>query len=350
MTAFTLESVTKRFAGAIAVNGVSLSIPSGAFVAQLGPSGCGKTTLLRLLAGFERPNAGRILFGDQCVASPGHHVPPEERHVAMVFQSYALWPHMSVSENVAFPLSIAGVPAAARRNSVNSVLERVGLAELEARKPDELSGGQRQRVDLARALVQDAGLILCDEPLANLDVHLRASMIETFQRLHRESGRTFVYVTHDQAEVLALATEIVMLDHGRIAQSGSPRTIYSEPATEAVASFVGRGGLVEAVLGEPGHGRAVARIAGIPVKVRASHSALAGPARILVRPENVSLGGPIPARVEGLVFRGPHYEARLAIPGATILADLSAPPSGSDHLGVAIEDAWALPQENASAI
>jgi iron(III) transport system ATP-binding protein len=344
MTAFTLESVTKRFAGATALNEVSLSIPPGAFVALLGPSGCGKTTLLRLLAGFERPNAGRILFGDRCVASPRHHVPPEERHVAMVFQSYTLWPHMSVSENVAFPLSIAGVPAAARRNAVNSVLERVGLAGLETRKPDELSGGQRQRVALARALVQDAGLVLCDEPLANLDVHLRASMIETFQRLHRESGRTFVYVTHDQAEALALATEIVVLDHGRIAQAGSPQTIYAEPATEAVATFVGRGGLVEAVLEDPGHGSAVARVAGIPVSVRASPCAVAGRARILVRPENVSLGGPIPARIESLVFRGSHYEARLAIPGGTIVTDLNAPPGGTDRLDVAIETAWAVPQ------
>jgi iron(III) transport system ATP-binding protein len=343
MTALSLHAVSKRFDATLALDDVSLQASSGAFLALLGPSGCGKTTLLRLLAGFERPSEGSVTLDGTVVSDGSRHRPPEERGVAMVFQSYALWPHMSVAENVAYPLATARVPKGQRAARVAAALAEVGLEGVAGRRPDALSGGQRQRVALARTLVQDARLVLCDEPLANLDVHLRAAMIETFRRLHRDTGRTFVYVTHDQAEALALATAIAVLDRGRLAQVGSPDEVYSEPASEAVAAFVGRGALLDVELLGAAEGRGRARLGETELAVRARADARPGPARLLVRPENVRPGGPIPATVAGNVYRGAFHETTVAAAGQSLLLDLPHRPEEGAAIGLSIENAWVVP-------
>jgi len=340
MTVLSLDRVTKRFGAAAALDDVSLAVEGGAFLALLGPSGCGKTTLLRLLAGFERPSEGAVALDGRVVSAGGTHVPPEDRRIAMVFQSYALWPHMSVAENVAYPLQVARASKAEVAAKVGAALAQVGLETYADRRPDALSGGQRQRVALARALVQEARLVLCDEPLANLDVHLRASMIETFKRLHRETGRTFVYVTHDQSEALALATEIAVLDQGRLAQLGRPAEIYAEPASEAVARFVGRGRLLDVDLVDG----ATARLGGAEIRVRARPEARTGPARLLVRPENVRLGGPIAAVVRGSVYHGAGHEVSAALDGdRAVVFDAPEAPRPGERVSLTIDGAWVVP-------
>jgi iron(III) transport system ATP-binding protein len=195
MAGLTLETVSKDFGGAAAVDGVSLEMRDGEFLAVLGPSGCGKTTLLRLVAGFERVTSGTIRIGARAVSTPGGHVPPEERRVGVVFQSYALWPHMDVAGNIAYPLRVAGRARDDIDRRVAQALDTVGLSGLGARRPADLSGGQRQRVALARCLVMEPSVVLLDEPLANLDTHLRGAMQREFEDYHRRTGTTMVYIT-----------------------------------------------------------------------------------------------------------------------------------------------------------
>ncbi len=232
-----MQHVSRRFGAIRAVDDISLDFPAGSFTALLGPSGCGKSTLLRLIAGFEAPDAGDIHFGDRLVSDPGRQVPPEERGVGIVFQSYALWPHMDVAGNVAYPLKTRGADRRTIDAKVADVLGMVGLDGFGARKVDELSGGQRQRVALARCLVADAGIILFDEPLANLDMHLRASMVDVFRDIHRRIGATIVYVTHDQAEALALADRVAVLDRGRLLQVAPPQEVYRSPSRREGSGF-----------------------------------------------------------------------------------------------------------------
>ncbi|MDJ1160128.1 ABC transporter ATP-binding protein [Chelatococcus sp. SYSU_G07232] len=345
MTAIALDGVSKHFGTSIALDDVSLAVPEGAFLALLGPSGCGKTTILRLIAGFEAPTRGVVRFGARTVATAEAQVPPEERQVAMVFQSYALWPHMTVAENVAYPLATARRPKSEVAGRVAEALHVVGLAGYGERRPEALSGGQRQRVALARALVQEAPLVLCDEPLANLDVHLRAAMLASFRRLHRDTGRTFVYVTHDQAEALALATHIAVLDGGRLAQLGAPQAIYAAPATEAVARFVGEGRILDAVTRSPVEaGRLPVRLAGAELMVRAPAGTRPGAVKLLVRPENVMLGGPLAAVVRGATYRGPAWAVEATLhDGQSLMLALPAAPREGDRLDLAVTDAWVVP-------
>jgi iron(III) transport system ATP-binding protein len=345
MPTIDIRGVTKKFGPTAALDDVSLTIPQSAFVALLGPSGCGKTTLLRLIAGFEEPTAGTIAFGDRIVADGRTLVPPEERAVGMVFQSYALWPHMNVADNVAYPLRSARRPRAEIASRVAATLERVGLTGLGERMPDALSGGQRQRVALARALVQDSDIILCDEPLANLDAHLRATMLATFAELHRDTGRTFVYVTHDHAEALALATQVAVLDHGRIVQIGDPEAIYRAPATRSVARFIGRGALIEAeVAGGFADGRVPMRIAGADLMARASSPPVNGHGMLLVRPESVHPGGPMPVTVERALYRGATIEVAGTLPGGQrLLFDWPERVAPGATLACSVTDAWLLP-------
>src|SRR5690606_8838545 len=203
--------------------------------------GCGKTTLLRMVAGFEKVSDGRIIIGGETMSSSEHSAPPEKRRVGIVFQNYALWPHMTVAENVGYSLRVAKVPRAERDRRVTEALALVNLAGYGDRRPANLSGGQRQRVALARCLVSAPSLVLFDEPLANLDVHLRAAMEDEFADFHKRTGTTIVYITHDQAEAMALADRIAVMDHGRLAQLASPRDLYREPANEMVASFISQG-------------------------------------------------------------------------------------------------------------
>ncbi len=250
-----LNAISKHFDQFTALDSVSLAIPDGAFLALLGPSGCGKTTLLRLIAGLEHPDQGEIRFDDQLVAGDAVFVPPEKRRVGMVFQSYALWPTMTVRKNIEFGLKVAGLTVQERNQRIDEVLDVVGLRGLDGRRPHELSGGQRQRVALARSLATRPQLILLDEPLANLDSHLREAMLAEFRRIHSLTGATFVFVTHDQDEAMAVATHVAVLDRGRLQQLGTPEELYRQPSSSMVARFIGRGRTLPVQVVESGAGR-----------------------------------------------------------------------------------------------
>jgi ABC-type sugar transport system ATPase subunit len=235
MASLNLEGINKLFGTVRAVNNVNLSIADGEFVALLGPSGCGKTTTLRMIAGLELPNEGRIQIGGQEVTN----LPPRARDIAMVFQDYALYPHMTVLENVGYPLKVRGVSQADLRERVSKVAEQLQIDALLERRPGQLSGGQQQRVALARAVVHKAQITLYDEPLSNLDTKLRLEARAFLKRLQHEVGVTSVYVTHDQAEAMALADRIVVMNLGEVMQVGTPMEVYRRPANTFVASFIG---------------------------------------------------------------------------------------------------------------
>ena len=235
MARVRLKNLTKHFGDVVAVDDVTLDIADREFLTLLGPSGCGKTTLLNMIAGLESPTAGEVWFDDRNVTA----VPPERRDIAMVFQTYALYPHMSVFDNVAFGLKMRGVPAEDRKRLVLAASKTMEIEHLLDRKPRALSGGQRQRVALARAIVRDPGVFLLDEPLSNLDAQLRVVMRTELKRLHADLEMTFVYVTHDQAESLILSDRIVVMKEGKIQQIGTPESIYDSPANTFVAGFVG---------------------------------------------------------------------------------------------------------------
>jgi ABC-type Fe3+/spermidine/putrescine transport system ATPase subunit len=239
----TIENLGKTYPGGNqALREVSLDVAPGTFLVLLGPSGSGKTTLLRCLAGIERVTSGRIAIGSRTVADGQAHLPPNQRDLSMVFQDYALWPHLSARDNVAFALRRRHLPRAECRSRAQQMLSRVGLHALADRYPNELSGGEQQRVALARALIADTGLILCDEPLSNLDADLRERMRVEISALVREAAATTVYITHDQAEAFALADKVGVLERGRLVQAGTPEEIYTRPATPFVARFTGLAG------------------------------------------------------------------------------------------------------------
>ncbi|RMH02471.1 MAG: ABC transporter ATP-binding protein [Chloroflexi bacterium] len=235
MAVVEVKGLKKHFGNVKAVNGVDLSIQKGELLVILGPSGCGKTTLMRMIAGLERPTAGDILIGDQVVT----HLPPRARKIAMVFQSYALYPHMSIFDNIAFPLKARREPKDAIRQKVEWASSILGIQHLLDRKPRQLSGGERQRVALARALVKEPDVMLLDEPLSNLDAKLRASARDELQRFQRQLGITTIFVTHDQIEAMGLGDRIAVMYAGQVRQIGTPQEIYHEPADTFVATFLG---------------------------------------------------------------------------------------------------------------
>jgi len=239
MLALELNALTKRYtpAAAPAVDDLSLSVAQGEMLSIIGPSGCGKTTLLRLVAGFERPEAGEVIIGGRRVAGPGLHLPPEQRQVGMVFQSYALFPHLSVAENVGYGLF--GLRGEARGRQIRHSLRLVGLLDVQHRMPHELSGGQQQRVALARALAPNPAVVLLDEPFSNLDASLRRVMRDEVRAILRTTGATAVFVTHDQEEALFMGDRIAVLHQGRLEQAGAPEAIFHTPATRFVAEFMG---------------------------------------------------------------------------------------------------------------
>ncbi|WP_299088889.1 ABC transporter ATP-binding protein [uncultured Metabacillus sp.] len=243
-----IKHVSKTFGQTEALKSIDLSIKDGEFIAILGPSGCGKTTLLKLLAGFDSPSAGEIYIGGECVGEKHYSVPPEKRNIGMVFQSFALWPHMNVAEHIRFPLLHHRFLADDLKGNIDKRMKEVlHIVELHAfakRMPHELSGGQKQRVALARAIAAKPALLLMDEPLSSLDAELRMEMRREIQSLHRMTGATIVYVTHDQDEALAMADRIVVMENGEIQQTGTPREIYYKPETEFVAKFVGKANLI----------------------------------------------------------------------------------------------------------
>jgi iron(III) transport system ATP-binding protein len=356
MAGIAIQGLTKRYRGnggpgLAAVSDVSFDVADGEFVTLLGPSGCGKTTTLRLIAGFLGPDAGTIHAGGRMVSSPDHVVPPENRGMGMVFQNYAVWPHKTVYENVAFGLKLRRVPAADARSKVGDALALVNLSGLEGRLPGELSGGQQQRVALARSLVVEPGILLLDEPLSNLDAKLRERMRGELKELQRRTGITFVYVTHDQAEALALSDKIALMQHGRLVQLGTPREVYERPASREVADFMGLVNLVPATVSATDGARLTLKTAGgWTVQVESELRLRPGAsAELALRPENVHLAAPDGsaqslARVANSTFLGSIMEYEVALADGTLLRAQTHPSlkfAVGDHVAVRLDTARA---------
>jgi len=298
MSVIRSEGLTKSFGEKAAVAGVDLLVERGAVCALLGPSGCGKTTVLRLIAGFERPDAGRVLVGDRVVAGDGAFVAPERRRIGMVFQDYALFPHLSVEGNVAY-----GLGRSADRSRVSEVLALVGLDGLGARQPHELSGGEQQRVALARAMAPTPEVILLDEPFSNLDAALRVRVRREMRDILVEAGVTALFVTHDQEEALSLADRVAVMRAGRIEQEGTPEEVYGRPRSRWLADFLGD---AEIVRGTAAGGAVECELGRFPIP-----KAVEGQVDVVVRPESVALGaGAAPGRDrshEGVVVAREYY-------------------------------------------
>ena len=304
MPGITITGLTKRFGPVGAVVGLDLTVRPGELVALLGPSGCGKTTTLRLVAGFLAPEAGEIRVGDRVLSSPAVVIPPERRRMAMIFQSYALWPHMTVAQNVAYGLRFAGVGRADRDRRVDEMLRAVQLGGYGARYPGELSGGQQQRVAVARALVVEPEILLLDEPLSNLDASLREEMRFEIRRLHERFAITTLYVTHDQAEAMVISDRVAVLRDGRVAQVGTPEELFERPRSRFVAEFVGKTNLVDAVADGAG---AVTR-GDLRLRVAADGTAPRTPPRtpvvVSIRPHRITLGAPAAPGADVTVLAG----------------------------------------------
>ncbi|ANN69299.1 ABC transporter ATP-binding protein [Bordetella bronchialis] len=296
MAAIVLEQLTKQYADTAAIREVSVVVPAGSFTVLLGPSGCGKSTTLRMIAGLDTPTSGRILIGDRDVT----HLPPAQRRIAMVFQSYALFPHLNVRENILFGLKVRKEPRAAYEQRLARVAELLGLQKLLDRKPAQLSGGQQQRVALGRAVISEAPVCLMDEPLSNLDAQLRHDMRREIRALQRQLGMTMVYVTHDQTEAMSMADQIVLLRNGAVEQRDTPDGLYARPATEFAARFIGTPPMNLLLLDTVGGVRVLAGTGEPPVA-----GAPAGAARLGVRPEHIRLAPQgRPAIVQGVEYFG----------------------------------------------
>jgi spermidine/putrescine transport system ATP-binding protein len=312
-----LEEVVKEFGDVRAVDRISLEIPRGSFFALLGPSGCGKTTTLRMIGGFEEATSGRIFLGDRDVVG----LPPYKRDVNTVFQSYALFPHMTVADNVAFGLHRKGIAKAEARTRVAEILELVDLAGREGRKPRELSGGQQQRVALARAIVCNPRVLLLDEPLGALDLKLRKQMQLELKRIQNEVGITFVHVTHDQEEAMTMADTIAVMNHGRIEQLGTPAELYERPRTAFVAGFLGKSNLLDGM------------IAGSELRVHTNGAS--GPVSVGVRPEKISLAGGGVNRLAGRVKESAYIGVATEVVVATAVGELTVFHQNVEAGGVA---------------
>ncbi|WP_062014546.1 ABC transporter ATP-binding protein [Aureimonas sp. AU4] len=308
------EAVEKRFGSVVAIRSLSFGIEPGTLVTLLGPSGCGKTTTLRMLAGLEQPTAGRILIGGRDVTS----LPANERDVSMVFQSYALFPHMTIGENVAYGLRSGGMAKREAWERAREALMLVGLDGFAERLPSELSGGQQQRVAVARALVLEPQVLLLDEPLSNLDARLRRHVRTEIRELQQRLGFTAVYVTHDQEEALAVSDRIVVMRDGEIAQSGSPRELYEAPASAFIADFIGEANVVPCEVLRSADGALQARLGDLRHPLHAP-AAREGAAQLAIRPNAMTLGDPLPGTLSGRVasaaYLGDHieYEVETAV-------------------------------------
>ncbi|PHQ81303.1 MAG: spermidine/putrescine ABC transporter ATP-binding protein PotA [Coxiella sp. (in: Bacteria)] len=282
----SLRNLSKSFDGESVLQPIDLEVKNGEFLTLLGPSGCGKTTLLRLLAGFETPDQGDVYINGECV----NKVAPEQRNVNMVFQSYALFPHMTVFDNVAFGLKCQKVPAAEIKRRVTDTLKMVRMLDLATRKPDQLSGGQQQRVAIARAVINEPLVLLLDEPLSALDYHLRYNMQLELKALQRRLGITFVLVTHDQDEALSLSDRVVVMNHGCIEQIGTPRDIYEEPVNLFVAQFIGRANILEKTVLNVTDTMIEVEVAGNHVQFMNSNQYVVGDrVNIVIRPEDLTV-------------------------------------------------------------
>ena len=309
------RQVTKRFGGAnapLVVKGIDLLVPKGTLTTLLGPSGCGKTTTLRLIAGLDAPTSGTILIDGQDVTTLG----AAERNVSMVFQSYALFPHMDVGANVRYGLEVSGVSGAEAQRRARNALESVGLVGLDHRLPSELSGGQQQRVAVARSLVLEPSVLLFDEPLSNLDARLRRSMREEIRALQQRLQLTVAYVTHDQGEALAVSDRIVVMDGGRIAQTGTPRELYETPGSAFVAGFMGEAKLFDAVAHADG-----SVLLG-PLHVALRQPVQPGPVQLAVRPEAWQVGAAGPGTLQGALLKQAYLGSLQELTVATPLGEI----------------------------
>ena len=323
MASVELRGLTKRYGDLAVVDDVSLTIAHGSMVCLLGPSGCGKTTTLRLIAGFAEPTAGEIVVGDQVVSSPTRTVPPERRNMSMIFQSYALWPHMTVAENVSYGLELRKLDRETIRRKLAAILATTHLAALAERYPGELSGGQQQRVALARALVVEPETLLLDEPLSNLDANLREEMRFELRRLHDEYRYTTIYVTHDQSEAMTTADVIAVMNAGRIEQAGSPEEIYDHPRSAFVARFIGASNVLEGEVLDADH----IRCAGHALRCSGDKLVPGRAGAISVRQHVMrlwarkpdSMDNVLPGIVARQVFLGASRDYLIELPGGTEL-------------------------------
>ena len=325
MSSIRLDRVSKSWGATAAVSDVSLTADAGRLLVLLGPSGCGKSTALRLIAGLEEPNEGRILIGGKDVS----HLPPSQRAISMVFQSYALFPHLDVRENIIFGLKVRNVPARERAQRLDRVASLVGLGSLLDRKPAQLSGGQRQRVALARAIISENPICLMDEPLSNLDAKLRHDMRIEIKSLQRRLGITLVYVTHDQIEAMSMADKVVLLRDGRIEQEGTPGELYDRPATVFAASFIGTPPMN------------IVDLDALHSDVRASKpfARFAAHRRIGIRPEAISLNGEgVAATLTAIDYLGADTIVTADLGGCTIAVRLPGRVQGSPGEGIRL--AW----------
>ena len=322
------RSVTKRYGTATAVDNVSFNVAAGTLVTLLGPSGCGKTTTLRLIAGLEIATGGSILIGGEDVT----HRSAAERDVSMVFQSYALFPHMTVLENVAYGPLVSGIAKPRARELAAEKLAMIGLNGFEARLPSELSGGQQQRVAVARALVLEPKVLLFDEPLSNLDAKLRRRVRAEIRELQRKLNLTVVYVTHDQQEALAVSDRIIVMSNAAIAQEGTPRELYESPADIFVADFIGDANVVDAEVVTTQDGRASVRVGGIELQL-AQRGLRPGPVKLSIRPESLQLqrerpeGAALSGKITKVAYLGTHVEYNVAsASGELLIVDHSSAP------------------------
>lgn len=323
MVEVRLESVTKRFGRVVAVDEVTLSIRDGELFTLLGPSGCGKTTVLRIIAGLELPDSGRVYFGDRDVTL----LKAYERKAVMVFQNYALWPHMKIYENVAFGLRLMGLGREEISKRVRGALEMVRLEGFEDRYPSQLSGGEQQRVALARALVVEPEVLLLDEPLSNLDAKLRVEMREELRRLQKGFKITSIYVTHDQEEALSISDRVAVMNRGRIHQVGTPLEVYEEPIDPFVASFIGRASTIYGLLTGVEEGLAVVDSGGMRFRGRLLEKVPEGSRVVAIfRPEDFTFGpeakdlNMFEGIVDTVMFLGAHFHIRVQVDGVELLA------------------------------
>ena len=340
MPGVSIRALSKRYGDVAAVERLSLEVAPGELVALLGPSGCGKTTTLRLVAGFLEPEAGEIWVGERCLSSAAAVVPPERRRMAMIFQSYALWPHMTVAQNVGYGLRFKrDVSRAERDRRVRAMLDVVQLAGYEGRYPGELSGGQQQRVAVARALVIEPEILLLDEPLSNLDANLREEMRFEIRRLHEAFGITTLYVTHDQAEAMVISDRVAVLERGRVAQVGTADEIFRRPRTRFVAEFIGRTNVIDGVAVAPD----VVERGSLRLRVGAGGLVPGKPVALSVRPHEIELvaadaAGAVRGTVERASFLGEamDYQVRLTDGDLVLRVTAAAAPRRQPGAAVAL--------------
>ena len=327
MLSVSFENISKHFGKAVAVDGVSLEIRAGELFFLLGPSGCGKTTCLRMVAGFEQPTTGVLRFGDKEMT----RVPPHKRNAGMVFQNYALWPHMTAKANIEYGLRVRKIDKKERERRVNEALEMVKLGALGERFPSQMSGGQQQRVALSRALVFEPRVVLMDEPLGALDKQLREQMQLDIRDLHRRLGLTIVFVTHDQSEALTMSDRLAVFNKGKIEQIGTPREVYDEPASRFVAEFIGETNLVEGVVEAVQGQEAIVRLStGAQIVSVISGTVASGqPVLLSIRPERVDLSetrgdarNVLETEVTDSVYQGDHLRVQLQNVAHPLIAKL----------------------------